>query len=321
MTWDLDVLAALTSGLGTEHVGWMSDPIRLSPSGAGTRGASQLAAAHKCERQFLLRYNKGLEVLHEPEHRLMGTLIHTRLAYHYAARMDSPPAWASRPVEEALIHDGGGGRPDLMALSQRIYQMYADRWAADPWTPLFVEHEFSAALKEIDPGGVEEEEGEDDIVITAKLDLYVRSNGRNWIVDHKTKRLLWNSTRLPDWNPLEFQLSWQCLLYTHIVRAHCKREGMEQPAGFMIQRLSRELPFDCDRNVVMLPQMAYQEAPQSARLLVRNELRLRKKIKLQEKLVPNYSVCQSGFGCDFTRLCAAGPKARPGVLTSFYKRR
>ena len=299
----------------------VNDQARLSPSGAGTRGASQLSSANKCERLFSLAYYHKLTTKFEPDYRLLGTLIHTRLAYHYAAQLEEPPDWFSIPVEDALAHDGAGQRPDLLETSDRVMRMYLERWSPDPWKAKAVEYEFTASVKELDPDGVAIHPGEDDEKITAKVDLYVESNGQDWIVDHKTKRLAWNAKRLPDWEPKEFQLSWQVLLYLNVVRAHCRREGLRQPAGFMIQRVTRELPFDSDRNVVPIPQEPYAMAPKTARMLIQNELRVRNKIQSNLPLVPNFGACNGIFGCDFQKLCAAGPKARPGIIRNAYKKK
>lgn len=274
---------------------------------------------------------KNLETRIEPDYRLLGTLLHTRLAFHYAEKMAEKPQWYAHGVEAALTKDAKG-RIDLIERSDMIYEAYQDWWMGrDNWIPLAVEQEFTATLKEIDPNYEPDpndpddkpEPGEDDEVITAKLDLLVKSNGRTWIVDHKTKSHGWGRTdRLEDWADEDYSMSWQVHLYLLVTRLACRRMGWQEPDGFIIQRLTRKLPFDSDRNVVPVPTMAHQDIPRMVRHLLREEVKLRRRIGEGHKPVPNYASCAGQWACDFLPLCSADTeRSRTRLLNQLYTKR
>lgn len=274
----------------------------------------------------------GLEPKIEPDYRLLGTLVHTRLAFHYAAMLDKRPDWYAHGLDAALAKDAKG-RLDLVSKSENIYEAYCDWWVGqDTWQPLAVEEEFSATLQEIDPDYEQDpndpddipEPGEDDELVTAKLDLMVRSNGTSWVVDHKTKSHGWGRTgRMEDWHDEDFMMSWQVHLYLHVTRLACRRMGWDEPQGFIIQRLTRKLPFDSDRTVVPVPQLAHAEVPRMVRHLVREELKVRRRVAAGFKPVPNYASCVGAFGpCDFFPLCSANSeKSRNRLLGQMFHKR
>jgi hypothetical protein len=255
---------------------------------------------------------------------LLGTIIHTYLAYHYAARMEDPPQWfRDVPLESALLHDAEN-RPGLIDDGRRIYNEYKEHYAysEDEWIPRAVEHEFFTTVNELDPHYVEDPRdpkmpGEDAMKVGAKLDLVVemRHNGALWIADHKSKGEKWMVPEsLPDWDESDFDLHWQSLLYTNIARKHFPIRG------FIVQRIKRTLPFDHDRTALNLSKAAYTEIPRTVRFLVREELRTLEKIEQGRPLVPNFAACGGKFGCEFKPLCKAGKHERKMLFETMYKR-
>jgi len=327
----LSLLQCLTVFPDQVHDGGMSTatlvPIkstpRQSPSGSYGRGASHLSSPGKCERLYAFRHVHKISPKFSPDYMLLGTLVHTHLAYHYqdviqktGQGIDLNPEWYSTPKDKALAYDASG-RPDLIEESNMIYEAYADWYSADYWRPLAAEFEFVATVKELDPDGSGPEDG---MEIVAKVDLFYEENGENYICDHKTKQPRWGSQRLPEWSDEDFLLSWQVLLYTRIVRVHCRREGIKPPKGFSIQRVLRSLPFDSDRHVLRIPGEAYAQTPRTARMLARREYDLLKRLDKGEPVVPNFSACGGFFGCDYQSLCAAGPLERQQLLKTMYVR-
>ena len=180
--------------------------------------------------------------------------------------------------------------------------------------------------------------GEDELEVTAKVDLLVEeSDGSHWIVDHKTKILMWSSEQLPEWNEDEFTLSWQVLLYLTVARLHHQRAAKEaaaagkpapfkSPKGFIVQRIARRLPLDHDTHKIRIPPEPYNQIGRVVRMKARKELKLMKRMEQGKPLLPNYAACGGGgwdtgiFTCDFHALCSAGKADRAGLLENLYFR-
>lgn len=279
---------------------------QTSPSGASSRGSHRLAAAGGgCKRQFALSYIKGLRPRYEPEHRLIGTLVHNCIAYHYAAKLAVPPSWFTQTsLDDALLKDARHA-PDLIRLAKNAALAYAKRWAGEPWVPYSVETEYKATLGELDPDGPFPELN--DEVITCRSDLIVESNGELWIVDHKCSAGQWGKDYLEPWkDDGEYRMSWQAMVNLMIVRKRLSEVTSKPVSGFVINRVKRREPFDFDRHVLHMPLLAYAQAPRVARMFVREELRIYDDLAHGIKPTPNFSSCFGRYGsCDYINICAA----------------
>ena len=276
----------------------------LQHGGASRRGSHRLLST-SCERLWALRTVYGLVPKIEPSFRLQGTLVHTCLAYHYAARMKSPPAWFhERTLEQALREDGDGA-PDLIQVAKEVYASFASKFASQAWNPISVEEEYAATLGELDPGGPHPEL--DNEVVTCRTDLVIEVNGDLWIVDHKTTGGT-SGQRLAAWREDgEYKLSWQIMLNLAILRApsNVARLG-KRVRGFIIQRAKTRQPFDFDQHPVQVSAKAYALAPRTAREYVIAEKVIEAKIAAKQSPSPNFAMCWGRYGaCDYHGLCGA----------------
>jgi hypothetical protein len=282
--------------------------------GASQRGPHRLAST-ACERLWALRTVYGIAAKTEPPTRLMGTLIHTCLAYHFAEMMTTPPQWArDRTLSDALSQDGEGA-PELIRAANDVYAAYRQRFAGDVWLPIAVEEEFAASIGELDPDGPDRTL--DHEIVTCRADLVVESNGDLWIVDHKSTGGTYGD-RLPAWkDDGEYKLSWQIMMNLQILRAprNVERLGGRTVRGFIIQRIKQRTPFDFDRHVVQVPSKAYASVPRAARELVRAERNILDKIDRGEAPLPNFSMCYGRYGaCDLFPLCSASTDAEAHMV-------
>lgn len=271
------------------------------PGGASRRGSHQLAATQTCKRLFALRYVYEIVGKEDKPWRMLGTLVHLCLAYHYAAKLLDRPAWLDKPLDVAL-NETGAGNPNEIKVAKDIYAYYQAQVAAgDTFRPVYVEHEFAATIGQLDPGGPDS--SLDREIVTIRPDLVAELNGELWIVDHKTQRGGWNSNHLGEWrDDGEYLMSWQAMLYLHVLRAVESRPVR----GFMIQRIKRNPPYDHDRNPLRIPALAYKQVPRAARDMVREELKIRQQLKEKIAPTPNFAACQGRYGpCDYRDLCAA----------------
>lgn len=269
--------------------------------GASSRGSHQLASTQTCQRLYALRYVYKIIEKEDKPWRMSGTLVHLGLAYHYGEQLDVRPDWLDRPFDEALNIEGRG-HPKEIKLAKDIMAYYKSQVAAgDTLKPVYVEQEFKASIGQIDPGGPDPEL--DSEVISIRPDLVAELNGELWIIDHKTQRGGWNSDRLSVWkDDGEFLMSWQAMLYLHVLRALETRPVR----GFLIQRIKRNPPYDHDRNPLRIPALAYRQVPRAARDMVRAELKIQAGLRNGIVPTPNFAACQGRYGpCDYRPLCSA----------------
>ena len=298
----------------------IGSPVAERPSltgGSSSRGTHQLLAAASCERQYAFRYVTRQRPQGEPTFRLVGTLVHSALAYHYASQMKKPPKWFEKlqarglGVEQVLEAEGEG-YPEVVENALATFEAYKARWAGDPVVPLFVEEEFSATLGELDPAPDRPWPGLDDEVVTCRVDLVGLLNGLPWIIDHKCTGGEWQRDRLPRFPDQggEYRLNLQILMNLHILRLRLPELGYEAPQGFLINRIKRKMPFDFDRNPASPTKLAYDEAPRQIRGLVYKELDIRARMKAGIKPVAGYN-CYGRYGaCDYIEICAASSAER-----------
>lgn len=290
--------------------------------GASARGSHRISDITTCERKWWLRYVKGLRGRYEPPFRLSGTLIHTCLAWHYAARLpdDAKPEWFHTSSCDEQLERDGVGHPDLIRLAKDTAEAYARWYSADPWTPVAVENEYRARIGDLDPTGLDEPafdlemlspEGEsitvqfpalNDEIVTCRTDLVVMGNGYYWAVDHKTQGGNYKSGRLDKWkDDGEYALSWQAMINLLLLR----QSGIPVE-GFIINRVKRGAPYDFDRHPLMMPPMAYAQASRTARVQVAAERQLMRRIAAGEQPTPRFWSCYDRYGnCDYAPVCGA----------------
>lgn len=265
---------------------------------------------------WALKTLHGLVTLNDPTLRLTGTLVHSCLAYHYASKMPIPPAWTKeRTLQEALEHDAqyASNKDELVRSTLAIYNAFQHFASGDAWHPVAVEEEFRATIGDLDPGGPDS--SLDHEVVTCRTDLVVEINGELWIVDHKSSGggyASGNGDRLPKWkHDGEYKLNWQVLMNLQILRAshNVSRLG-RRVKGFIVQRIKQRPPYDFDRHVVQIAQLAYDDAPRTARGFVAAERQILERVQRGEKPLPNYSMCWGRYGaCDYHDICGASSKA------------
>jgi hypothetical protein len=273
--------------------------------GESARGSHRLASVRECPRYWWLRYGQNVRRVggqSEKPYLLVGTLVHLRLAYYYAAKMETvPEPFCTVPLEEAVL-DIATGHPDLIDQSKGIFDAYVKLDGYSTWIPTHVEQEFTATLKQLDPDGPDHTLN--DEVVTCRTDLIVQNQGKLWIVDHKTVGGGWSKS-LPRWiqENNDYAIPWQAMVYLHVVR-------QELPiAGLIINRLRRVEPYDFDRHVLEIPPMAYVQAPRAMREAIRLETEITFNAQQGVMPVPNLAACYKRYGqCDYIRVCAAQTK-------------
>lgn len=199
-------------------------------------------------------------------------------------------------------------RSQLVAMSMANLLQYMQFYAEDRnyLEPLHIEEEFTATVGELDPGGPDS--SLDNEIVTCRPDLIYRTkSGAISVLDYKShgnSRVNPTTGRLTRWNQEtgEYALNWQVLTNLHIVRA---RLGY-RVADFVIQRTTRQEPYDFDRHVLKIPQLAYTEAPRVMRELVKQERESIVKLERGERPSPRFHACMGRFGpCDYRFVCTA----------------
>lgn len=280
--------------------------------GASRCGPHTLLSVMSCERHYALR--KFLVPRMEPRNRLIGTLVHTCLAYRDASKLPIPPKWfLERSMEEALEKDAHGQHDELKE-ALRIFRQYSARYAEDPWTPIAIELELEAKISEIYPDAPEEAR---DLVVTSRYDRIVRANGVLLIPDIKTTGGE-TGARLPAWSEHgnEYRSSFQVLLNLHIARTKKNQEILGgYVRGYWIQRIKQRLPFDEDRNPVLISKLAYEQCPQDAAAYALRKRDLDARLSRGERPIPNRGACEGRYGkCDFYAICYANSREDAGQI-------
>lgn len=293
---------------------------RTAPGGASRRGSHRLAVITTCPRIWWLKYRQGINLKQEPTHRILGTLVHLCLAYHYANKLETPPTWAKTPLRDALI-EVGRGYPEEIVQAQKIATAYATTYAGEAWMPVAVEQEFSATIGELrrmTQPKCPTLSGDEEI-ISCRSDLIVKVNGRLFLVDHKTLGKGYGQ-RLERWNDNnEYALPWQFLLGLRLVRHYYY--GQQEVEGVIIQRIRRVLPYDFDRNVLNIPARPYEQAIETARLMVLKERELIARTDRGEIPEGHFWNCYGRYGpCEYRPLCLASAEEIPYVFDAEYRR-
>jgi hypothetical protein len=277
------------------------------PSGSSSRGSHRVMGANTCERYWGMSTYYGYRLQNDTPWRAIGTLIHNHLAYHYAARMETPPDWfanvAITDAQRSVTADN-----KLLLLAEQVYQAYLTFWAEQDkdWEIVAVEKEFTARIGDIHPEGAGVDPALDDEIISCRVDLLARSvsTGQLLIVDHKCQGIQKNfSKQLAPWErDNDYRVSLQMFFNKLIIG---RAMGVKDPA-FIINRVKRVEPFDFDRNVVETPGLLYEFAPAFIRNMVARERELIAKVERGEALLPNPGACVDSWGhCDYIDICTA----------------
>jgi len=280
-----------------------------SPSGASLRGSHRLAAVETCERMWALRYYWYFRGNKDNEWRLGGSLIHTCYQYYYASLLPVKPPWYFEKTLQERLAEQSLAMPEpkrselvKMALTNLHYYMQVYSTDREILRPLHIEEEFAATLGELDPGGPWPELDND--LVTCRPDLVYEIGPWIWILDYKShgrSRVNPKTGRLTRWKEDgEYAINWQVLINLLILR---KRLG-PRVRGFVIQRTTRQEPYDFDRTPLTIPQIPYEEAARTARELVRHEYQVMSKIEQGERPSARYHACYGRFGpCDYRYAC------------------
>lgn len=288
------------------------DVAEESPSGASLRGSHRLQAVTTCERMWFWRYWRNIRLAksQDTKWRREGSMFHACFQYWYASQMASPPAWYHPDglyphllqLAEGLYP---GDREESLARIAQGFTRYREYYEEDAATfkVVAIEEEYEATVGELDPGGPDETL--DDEVVTCRPDLiYERPDGTLTCLDFKTigrSGINHKTGRLPRWSrDGEWSLALQVLLNLKILRL---RLGASRVREFEIQRMTRQPPWDFDRNALTIPQLEYQNFGRSIREYVRRE---REIVARAEAGIEPYAfyACQGRYGaCDYRKVC------------------
>lgn len=139
---------------------------KYGAGGPSTRGSHLLAqAGGGCEVAWYYGRTKSLRpkagvgsVAKKKRLEIMdfGTLVHAKLAYHYARQMARKPSWfLDYPDEQRALVSDAKGNNEWLKLAQELMTYYLRKAESDAWTPEYNEEEMSATVAEIDPNGVD----------------------------------------------------------------------------------------------------------------------------------------------------------------------
>ena len=274
----------------------------VAASQASSRGSHQLSAVLKCERLWALRYYQRLRKTTHKPWTLIGTLVHTCLAYHFAEMLPERPDWYSVRTRDEQLELEGAGHPDLIRQAKDCYEAWKQRHAGEAWHPMYVEEEFKAPLHAMFGDSCPEDVR--DEVVSCKVDLVTRWNGQVWIVDHKCSSGDARTGRLRRWDgDADYRLALQVFQNLYILRA-CLDEPVR---GFAIHRVKRSVPYDFDRHALQPPRIAYEQVQRTIIDAVRRERDITTRIERGEKPTPALGVaCQTRYGpCDYHSICSA----------------
>lgn len=235
-----------------------------APGGASRRGSHRLAESAICQRKWYLDVGRGIKPKRIPQHFIEGTLVHLALAYYRAeqlAEKGQAPDWFEQKSLDEALDEEGAGYPDAIKLAKSVLTAYRKRWSGvkDPWEAVAIEKEYTATLgqirKLINP--YEEPKSDDGEVVSARIDLMLRTNGFLWACDYKTTAHGRNG-RLTDWNPEgEYAINWQFLLQTAILKVNLGTEFR----GVLVERIYKKEPHDFDRAPAPIARTAFMDLP------------------------------------------------------------
>lgn len=299
--------------------------------GASRRGSHRMADAGGCQVNFYYADHLKLRAAGGNFYMDYGTLVHTAMAYHYAAQMERKPHWYIEcPDALVALEDDCLGNPQWLRNVQALMEWYKVWEIGQPWKPIYCEEEFETTVGTLDPLG-EDEPGFDleftradgskytqtypnlnAEIVTCRPDLIVERNGDNFIIDHKTASPgRKDRDRLPIIDPTnpDYKYAWQCMVNLQIVRTKMPIKGFE------LNRVKREIPFDGSRDPMPISPRMYEKVPATIRASVKKEREIMKKIAngFKDPLTVNPWQCEAGFKCAYTRLCYAFDKEERDV--------
>lgn len=296
----------------------------VSPSGKSKHGSHQVCSVDVCEQLWWLRYDQGRYALKDKDFRLRGTLVHLAMAYYRASQMKLPPPFFLQKDLLSALEEKGAGLPHGIRCAKEMLSWYQEEYplSADPWEPMFIEEEFEAPIKEIDPNPIVEADltiGEE--FVSCRPDVIVKVRGMHgpelWVVDYKTQTspTKWGKKEgLERWNPEgEYALNWQVIFNLLVLRAACNRArlGNLPIAGFVIQRLTREPDpktgaYYFDRHVLSVSPKAYEQSRHEIRASVSHEHEVRAKVARGVPPRKSFWACWGRYGaCDYRDVCKA----------------
>lgn len=214
------------------------------------------------------------------------------------------------------------GHPRVVRVAMAMLEKYQDRYDDSEFKPSFIEWEFTARVADLEP--VHLDPRTDNEVVTCRPDLVftrVDSPRTAYVVDYKSQGIQFGQKKdgtMPPWNPeeTEWNLSWQVMYNMHLVAKDPRYRDQLEPAGFIIERISRQSPYGGDRNDIIIREDAMAEMPWVIRERVREELdSINRCVTRKERPIPNYDACMTRWGpCDYFHVCSASGEERKQVL-------
>lgn len=315
--------------LKATHLGKPYRPKEAS-GGGSTIGSHSLQDGLTCQRKVGFRLLQVEPVL--ADYVTLGSLVHERAAYYYASMAMYPPKWyrpesARGDMLKALrdISDDA----ELIGQSEVIWSHALDWLNSDygyfSGRPLLVECEIAATLWEI--GAVAPGHPYANEVVTSRLDFLRGDSSKVFADDYKVRgvRGTKGKKQLNTFNPASHQTDFQAALTETILRARLQ-PGLTF-GGFTHNRIGREYPYPCERNLirvhrdmmVRVPELALQGVAvhhdihtEVSSLLRGKDLSTMSETERLDKvfhLLPNGALtgaCHKGgaqFPCFYTNIC------------------
>lgn len=297
------------------HLGkpWNPSMIDARPGGGSTAGPHMRMAFDACRKNGALRYFLGRRMSVDKRHRILGSLAHLSLAYHYATMLPERPGWldtAERVYADDILHGvETASRLEYTEQIRRCIKAYVRRFKGEPMFPVAAELEIIATLGEVDPGGPWPEL--DSQIVTARIDLAGVINGMVDFIDFKCEA--GNTTRgvLSVFHEDDWAASRQFREILTIARARYTNPIR----GVVIRRLMREPPFDFDTQPVLIPTSFYEMTGRQMRESMKRVVEAKKSMA-RGNVVPSdgakTDLCNRGpWGpCDYLPVCKLATVAK-----------
>lgn len=271
--------------------------VKTASGGGSTRGSHTLSDALVCDRKVAFTQLGCSPLL--PEYITLGSLVHERASFHFAPLVKFTPDWWDPENAEEMLKDAllsicieDLGRPDrvLIEKSEEIWKATLD-WLDSPegafnGSPAFVENEIAATLAEL--GAVDPASSQATEVVTVRMDFVRVSRKMLYADDYKVRgcRGVKGKKTLYDFRRTAYETDWQAALTQCILQA--RLQPTYSFAGFCHNRIGREAPYPCDRNLVQVRKELLQAVPQFAARAVDRHNYLSSKVDMYADEIEKY---------------------------------
>lgn len=282
-----------------------------SPGGQSQRGSHRLGTTIECPRRWFFSVYRKLKSNIRPDYFVRGGLIHLLLAFHYAGRVPTRPAWRDQLSLDELLAREATGYPALIQTAREVFTSYIARGMDQNGMPWAVEHEIGGSIGDIARAlGVTSTSPWDSELVTSRIDLIVIIGGKVWFKDYKSTLKGW-SLSLPRWSPMnEFMVKFQFMIQEALGRLVFG----DKFGGILVQRLKAKTPFDMDEQLIVTPRQYVMHdlvpllrrcVEEEARLCAEGDALSDEAVEMHMPMGHPWSCFSYGKPCEYLPICTA----------------